>query len=96
MNMLRKLLPVGLVALALAVTPAQLTAEETAGRAPQRETLNVWLSSVWSGLTDWFREGSCAIDPNGCPSGDASSVKSAPVTIQGSCAIDPFGCPEHG
>lgn len=93
MNMLRKLVPAVLVALALAGTPA--TAGEKASPEPQRETFNVWLR-IWSGFADLLREGSCAVDPNGCPSGDASSVKSAPVTIQGSCAIDPFGCPEHG
>jgi hypothetical protein len=96
MNVLRNVGLIGLVAFSLTVSPAQLMAGETASRAPERAALSGWLSSAWSGLTELFREGSCAIDPNGCPMGDAPAAQSFPETIQGSCAVDPLGgCLEH-
>lgn len=72
-----KALPVCAVALLLLCAPLQLPAQERESRAADQAAVLEWLSGLWSDLTAWLAEsgggattqGSCAIDPNGCPHG---------------------------
>lgn len=79
----KKILPVSVVAFLLLCAPLQLGAEERMAPAAGRTIVLDWLAGVWGELTAWvagevvapsavsgeMADGSCAIDPNGCPHG---------------------------
>jgi hypothetical protein len=82
------------VAMLLMCAPGPLAAMEkdasTADRAIE------WLSGVWSDFAAWLslaadNDGSCSLDPNGCPDGAATPAVS---DVDGTCALDPDGCPD--
>ena len=83
------------VALLLVCVPGSLAAmeKETFSTDPVVE----WLSGVWSDFAAWLslasdNDGSCSLDPDGCPGGAAPP--SPALEVDGRCSLDPDGCPD--
>jgi hypothetical protein len=94
-SMACRVLAAVVVVLLLICAPGSLSAMEkeasAAGLAVE------WLSGVWGELARWLslasdNDGSCAVDPNGCPGGAAPAPPTSEV--DGTCALDPNGCPD--
>lgn len=71
------------LAVLLLSAPLQLAAQENAAPIAGRVSVVDWVAGAWDGLAAWLagmiapptsesgslRDGSCAVDPNGCPNG---------------------------
>lgn len=83
MSMLRRLLVAATMALMLLAVPSLLAAQEREVQSASQASVLSWFSGFWNDVTVWlvtavgspklttdsFREGSCAVDPDGCPGG---------------------------
>lgn len=83
------------VALLLMGMPGSLAAMEKEASAADRAV--EWLSGLWSDLAGWLNlasdnDGTCALDPNGCPGGVAPTPPAS--ESDGRCSVDPDGCPD--
>ena len=79
----RKILTLSLVAALLLCVPLHLAAEDRAAPTAGRAAVLEWLAGFWGELTGWLAgevvppsagpgattQGSCAVDPFGCPQG---------------------------
>jgi hypothetical protein len=82
------------VALLLMGAPGSLAAMEKEASAADRAV--EWLSGVWSDFATWLslaadNDGSCSLDPDGCPGGAAPPPPASEA--DGRCSLDPNGCP---
>lgn len=83
MAMFRKALTATVIAVALAAVPPSLSAQEKGAATAERVSVLEWVSGIWNGLASWLAggvitptgsggggattQGSCAVDPFGCP-----------------------------
>ena len=79
--MFQKAFAASAVALLLMAAPMVLAAQEKEVHAAEQVSVLGWFSGIWSDIAAWFasqavpppvdsfREGSCSLDPDGCPGG---------------------------
>ncbi len=92
-----KVVCTGAIAALLLGVPLQLAAQES----PHAQAAALeWFASAWNDLTTWFGlaiDGTCSLDPNGCPRGGAAPAQPLPASdVDGGCSVDPNGCPGGG
>jgi hypothetical protein len=98
--MSQKVLAASAVVLLLVGAPLGLAAQEREVRGAERASVPGWLAGIWGVVTAWFGgslvDGSCSVDPDGCPRGATEPPQPRPgSTVDGTCSLDPDGCP-HG
>lgn len=96
--MVQRALSASVITVLLVFAPLGLEAQEREVRRPVQVSVLQWLAGVWNDVAGWLApewdvDGTCAVDPNGCPDAATAPASSPDSDNDGSCAVDPDGCP---